>query len=159
MALGGGVGSTIFGSSEAHDLVLGKLYLGRMMTGMIGKGDWYQGNVELMGELFGGREVSPRNGYVIGATPVLRYNFVRGTRWMPFLDIGFGPTATGIGHPDLDGIFQFNAQAGTGVDWFVRKDLAVTLQYRYIHLSDGGMTHPNLGVNTSVFYAGVSWFF
>lgn len=112
LSVGGGLGSTIFGSSEAHDFVLGRLYLGRVMTGVIGEDDWYRGNVELMSELFGGTEVSPGNGYVIGVTPALRYNFDTGTRWAPFFDAGFGATATDIGHPDLDGTFQFNIQTG-----------------------------------------------
>jgi lipid A 3-O-deacylase len=159
IALGGSVGATIFGGSQQHDLLLSKLYIGRMMTGVMGNDSWYRGNVELMAELFGGGEVSPGNGYVVGVTPVLRYNFVTGTRWDPYLDLGAGVTATDIGHPDLDGTFQFNLQAGAGINWFVRKDIAVTLQCRYLHLSDAGMTKPNLGVNTFAFYAGVSWFF
>lgn len=159
LSVGGGVGSTIFGSSEAHDLVLGRVYIGRVMTGVIGQDDWYRGNVELMGEMFGGKEVHPGSGYVIGVTPALRYNFDTGTRWAPFFDAGFGATATDIGHPDLDGTFQFNIQAGPGIRWLVSKNTALTLQYRFIHLSDDGMTKPNRGVNTSVIYVGASWFF
>ncbi len=159
LSVGGGLGSTIFGSSQAHDLVLGRLYVGRIMTGVLGEDHWYRGDVELMGELFGGKEVNPGNGYVFGVTPVLRYNFETGTRWVPFFDAGFGATATSIGHPDLDGTFQFNIQTGPGIRWLICKDTALTLQYRYIHLSDDGMTKPNRGVNTSVIYVGVSWFF
>jgi hypothetical protein len=39
------------------------------------------------------------------------------------------------------------------------KEVALTVQYRFIHLSDRDITRPNQGVNESTFSGGVSWFF
>jgi len=64
-----------------------------------------------------------------------------------------------IRNGDLGTTFEFNLQAGAGTHFFVQKDLALTFQYRFIHLSNAGMEFPNLGVNTSTFLLGFSWFF
>ena len=96
---------------------------------------------------------------MIELTPHLRYNFATGTRWVPFLDIGAGVTATGIGPPDLTGTFEFNLQAIAGVQWFLRDDLALTGDVRLLHMSCAGIHSPNLGVNNVAFMIGITWFF
>ncbi len=68
-------------------------------------------------------------------------------------------SATDIGHPDLSSLFEFNGQAGLGVRWFWRKNGALILEYRYLHLSNAGLRTPNLGVNVNMLSAGVTWIF
>jgi hypothetical protein len=157
--MGGSLGSKIFGSSEKHDFVLSKLQVGHVFSNVFAKDSWYAGNFELLGEIFGGEQVKPRGAYLAGLTPVLRYDFATGTRLVPFFDIGGGVTATDIGPPDLGGTFQFNLQGGLGLHWFIGKKTMMTFQYRFLHVSSAGMETPNLGVNTSVFYLGVSRLF
>jgi hypothetical protein len=70
-----------------------------------------------------------------------------------------GVTATGIGAPDLSGTFEFNLQAAAGVQWFVRDDLALTSEFKFIHMSCAGITSPNLGMNNVAFLIGLTWFF
>jgi hypothetical protein len=159
LSLGVGLGSTVFGSTDAHDFMLTKLYFGYIISDVIAKDHWYRGHWEVAGEVFGGEQFKPKNAYLVGATPVLRYNFASGRRWVPFLDIGAGGTTTDIGRPDLGGSFQFNLQTGAGLRWFLCKDTVLTLQYRFLHLSNAGMENPNHGVNASVLYAGVGWLF
>jgi lipid A 3-O-deacylase len=152
-------GMAAFGSSQAHDLALISLVYGHMLGHVKGEGHWYRGNFEGRLELFGGGQYSPSSEWVIGLTPHLRYNFATGTRWIPFLDGGAGVTATGIGHPDLGGTFEFNLQATAGVHWFVRDNLALTGDVRYMHMSCAGIDDPNHGVNNIAFMIGVTWFF
>jgi lipid A 3-O-deacylase len=153
------MGMKAFGSQQAHDFALMSLSYGHMLSGILGAGHWYGGNFEGRLELWGGGQYSPESEWVIGLTPHLRYNFATGTRWIPFLDIGAGVTATGIGPPDLSNTFEFNLQAVTGVRWFVRDDLAVTGEVRYMHLSCAGIHQPNLGINNVAFFLGMTWFF
>ncbi|HTB82619.1 MAG TPA: acyloxyacyl hydrolase [Candidatus Sulfotelmatobacter sp.] len=159
ITLGGSFGSKIFGSSERHDFVLSKLQVGHVFSNVFAKDHWYAGNFELLGEIFGGEQVKPVGAYLAGVTPVLRYDFATGSRLVPFFDIGFGATATDIGLPDLGGTFQFNFQTGPGIHWFIDKKTVLTFQYRFLHVSSAGLETPNLGVNTSVFYLGVSRLF
>ena len=95
----------------------------------------------------------------MGLTSHLRNNFATGTRWIPFVDGGAGVTATSIGPPDLSGTFEFNLQAGTGIQWLIRDNVALTLEARYIHLSCAGISNPNLGLNGVIGMFGVTFFF
>jgi len=159
VSFGAALGSKIFGSTDAHDFGLAKLSYGRVVSDVVASDSWYTGNWELVGEVFGGEQFKPHHGSLAGVTALMRYNFATGTKWVPFFDVGAGVTETDIGRPDLGGTGQFNLQGGPGVHWFVRKNLALTAQYRFLHLSCASSDHPNHGVNTSAFYTGISWFF
>ena len=70
-----------------------------------------------------------------------------------------GVTGTSIGPPDLSGTFEFNLQATIGVRWFLRDDLALTGEVRYLHMSCAGIHSPNLGANSVPIMVGLTWFF
>jgi len=153
------LGVTMFGGKEDHDLALLSLSYGHMLGQVKGEGHWYRGNFEGRLELFGGGQYYPTSAAILGLTPHLRYDFATGTRWIPFFDLGAGVTATSIGPPDLSGTFEFNLQATTGIHWFMRDDLALTGEVRYLHVSCGGIHSPNLGMNNVMFTIGLTWFF
>ena len=148
-----------FGSVQANDLALVSLNYGHMLGHTLGRGHWYQGNLEFRAELFTGAQFRPESEWLVGLTPFLRYNFATGTPWIPFLDAGAGVTATGIGRPDLSGTFEFNLQAGTGVLWFIKDNLALSAEARYAHWSSAGLSKPNNGLNGVEGLLGVTYFF
>jgi lipid A 3-O-deacylase len=152
-------GIVMLGGHMRHDLVLGALSYGRMIGGLRGVDQWYRGNWELRGEIFGGWQFDPLNAWVIGLTPHIRYHFATGSRWVPYIDAGAGVCWTDIGLPDLGNSFQFNPQAGLGLNWFVRDNLAVSFECRYLHISSAGLSMPNDGVNTIGGLVGLNWFF
>ncbi len=159
---GAAAGMARLGSHQAHDLALLSASYGHMLGGVVGQDHWYRGNFEGRMELFGGMQYHPSvdtDGWLIGLTPHLRYNFATGSRWVPFMDGGAGVTAMGISRPDVSGTFEFNLQASAGVHWFLRDDLALTSDVRYTHYSCAGIHAPNSGINTVSFMLGVTWFF
>jgi lipid A 3-O-deacylase len=161
-ALGAGFGirrSSIGGSRVSHDLALASAHYGLVLSEVVGRDHWYGGNWEFLAEGFGGAQFSPRTAYLVGGAAFLRYDFSTGTRWVPFMDLGGGCLLTDIKQPDLSTVFQFNEQGGPGVQYFWKANSAITFQYRYMHISNAGIKHPNQGANTSMFYAGMSWFF
>jgi hypothetical protein len=153
------LGMAAFGGRQAHDLALASLSYGHMLGSVVGKGHWCRGNFEFRVELFGGGQYEPSAEWLIGLTPHLRYDFATGTRWVPFLDLGAGVTATGIGPPDLSGTFEFNLQPAVGLHWFMRDNLSLTCEARYLHLSCARLHEPNLGMNNVAFMIGLTWFF
>jgi lipid A 3-O-deacylase len=155
----GGFGLRTFGSRHPHDLSLGSLHYGWIFSDVVAKGHWYQGNWELIGELFGGAQYNSHVAYIAGITPGLRYNFITGTRFVPFVHGGVGATLTDIRTPDLGSVFQFNLQGGVGIHWFWRENAAFTAQYRFMHISNAGIHQPNQGINAHVVIIGASWFF
>jgi opacity protein-like surface antigen len=48
-------------------------------------------------------------------------------------------------------------QLGIGARYFLGENRAITLKYRWLHLSDTGMKLPKNGANTERLYAGLSW--
>lgn len=156
---GTGSGMKIFGGTETHDLVLGRLCYGRVLTDVVGGQCWPRGNFEWRLELMGAGQYRPKDAYLIGLTPLLRYDFATGSRWMPFVDIGAGLSVTDIGRPDLSTGFEFNIQAGGGLNYFVRPNTALTLQYRYLHVSNARIAYPDHGVNIGVASTGMTWYF
>lgn len=158
VGLGAGFGVAAMGSRSHHHWALGTAQYGWMLTDPIGEG-WLRGNPELLVEVFGGMQFHPSDAYVIGGAPLIRYNFMPGGRWVPFVDLGAGLTATDIRDGDLSTTFEFNLQFGAGAHYFLRRDLALTLQYRFFHLSNANLDAPNLGVNNNTVLLGVGWFF
>jgi len=156
---GASYGLAAFGSIQQHDLALMSLTYGHMLGRVKGQGHWYRGNWEWRAELFGGSQFSPADEWVVGLTPHLRYNFATGTRVVPFVDVGAGVTGTGIRGPDLSNTFEFNLQAGLGVHWFLKDNVALTLAVRYMHMSCAEISSPNLGVNGVLWTMGLSRFF
>lgn len=159
VGIAAGFGMRVITSRGTHDWVMGNLEYGCMFTELVGADHWYRGNWEILAQVFGGVQFYPDTAYVVGGGPIIRYNFATGRRLVPFLDLGGGAAATDIRNGDLSTTFEFNLQGGAGAHWFIRDNLALTLQYRFIHLSNAGIKFPNLGVNTSTFFGGVSWFF
>jgi lipid A 3-O-deacylase len=157
--LGAGFGWAAFGSRVAHDLTLASANMGWIASSLMAEDRWFKGNWEIAGELFGGAQYRPEYRYIVGLTPLLRYNLATGTRWVPFVNGGAGLTATDIGHPDLGSTFQFTSQGGLGTHYFLRDDLAMTVDCRWLHISNAGIRRPNNGVNTQMLYLGMNWFF
>jgi lipid A 3-O-deacylase len=158
LAAGPAIGTRKFAGWQVHHLVLGRIDYARLRTGVIGHSP-LRGSIEGRLELWGGGQYHPEDAYLLGFTPTLRYNLATGTRWMPFVDMGAGLALTDIGRPDLGTTFEFNLQAGGGCSYFLQDDLALTLQYRFVHISNGDMDQPNVGVNTNAIYIGLSRYF
>ena len=146
-------------SRYVHHIALTELRVGRIMTDDLGKGHCYEGNVEILGEVFVGAQFHPQARYLVSGAPVLRYNFMTGTRWVPFVDGGAGLAATAIGHPDLGANWEFALQAGPGVKYYFRDNASFVMQYRYLHFSNGGLYANNHGINENLLLLGISWGF
>jgi len=156
---GAGFGTKVLDAKQTHDLVLTSVHFGWVFTDLMAPDKWYRGNLELVAEFFGGLQFYPNGRYFVGLTPLIRYNFATGSRWVPFVNAGAGLSATNINGPDLTGTFQFNLQGGVGTHYFLNDRTALTVQYRWLHFSNADIHEPNYGVNTQEFLVGASWFF
>ena len=100
----------------------------------------------------------PRSGIAVGGGMALRYNFLFGHRFVPFLDAN-----AGIVHLDFDlqhqsDGFNFNVGFGGGFHRFVSRRTALTTSIRWQHFSNLGTHLPNNGINAVQFLIGVSYF-
>lgn len=159
MTMGAGPGTAILGSTSTHDLALAAIRYGRTISDTYAKDTYREGHWDFAAELFGGAQFSPRIRYIAGLLPMFRYDF---TEWEPvvaFFDLGAGVALTDIEGPDLSGIFQFNEQVGVGVHYLFAERTAITVQYRFMHISNAGISFPNRGVNVNIFSVGITRFF
>jgi hypothetical protein len=82
----------------------------------------------------------------IGITPVMRLQ--RNERFGPYAELGLGAhvlTHTSIGLTRMSTAFQFGNHVGLGYRFGPKT--SYDLSYRFQHLSNAGIKHPNAGIN------------
>ena len=148
------------GAGDVRDIQF--LYLaprwGIGLSDPIGGNRWYRGNFELILEGTFLYSFEPKNGIAGGLTPLIRYNFLAGDRLVPFVLFGAGILALDFDlRRQADG-FNFTPQAGLGFHYFLSERTALTGEWRYHHISNADIHHPNVGINSSVVLVGVTVF-
>ncbi|MBU0548946.1 MAG: acyloxyacyl hydrolase [Candidatus Omnitrophica bacterium] len=52
--------------------------------------------------------------------------------------------------------FNFIPQAGAGLHYFINSDTALTAEYRFRHLSNASIKHPNSGIDADIYLFGIA---
>jgi lipid A 3-O-deacylase len=89
---------------------------------------------------------------------IVRWNFTSGKRLAPFLELGGGVLFTNKDLPLASSNVNFTPQAAIGMNIFTRAKRAVSLDFRYEHISNAGLAKPNPGINTLQGGIGYHWF-
>lgn len=133
-------------------------HLGFVLTDEVGSG-WARGNFELLLEPTLVRLDARKSATVGGLAALGRWVFARGGPVRPYLEGGVGVVGgrTELHQTTCD--VNFVLGGGPGVLLFMSERAALTIGYRFQHISNGGKCTPNLGVNSSVVIVGVSYFF
>lgn len=131
---------------------------GYFLSDVIGQGSWYQGRHELLMEIpyhlaidQGGRSMT--GGYLLGS-----WKFTNIENLAPYIFAGGGVLFVDLGLPSMGTKLDFSYQAGTGLQYLVRKDLGLMAEYRYHHISNAGSASPNEPLNSSKILLGISFF-
>ena len=142
------------------DYTYSGIQLGYMLGDVKGDG-WRRGNFEVAGEAFGSAIVQGDGSFITGGTLWLRYNFVpqRTAKLIPFAEAGAGAVSTDISHDIVGQPFNFNLDMGLGARYFVSRNWALSLEYRFQHISNANTGNHNLGINSNGPFLGVSYFF
>jgi hypothetical protein len=95
-----------------------------------------------------------------GLTPLgLQLDFANGSKVHPFIHVNGGGLIFNQSVPLPDaGRFAFVGEAGTGLRIFTSEREAVTLGFKFHHISNGDRAGSNRGLNQFVFYGGFSIF-
>ncbi len=132
--------------------------LGTVVSGELGRGS-FLGRLQVLAEPLYARYFRPFGATAAGGSLLLKYNFVTFGRWVPYLDAGAGmlwsdlPPALDYGSP-----FNFVLQVGSGLQYFVSPNYALTLGLRFHHISNAGTGDRNVGLNGILAYMGVVLF-
>ena len=130
---------------------------GWFLSRELGSG-WYKGRHELLVELPVHMVVDPRVSPMVGGYLLGSWKFTSLENWAPYVFAGGGILYVDLGLPTMGSRLDFSYQGGTGVQYFLRKDLALSLEYRYHHISNAGTATPNEPLNSSKILHGVSVF-
>lgn len=126
------------------------------LTGEIGPG-WLRGRAEWNPELFLAMFTHPYHRPVIGVTPIqLKYTLLPKGRLRPYLLAGSGILYANVNRRETGNDFNFNLNWGAGTYVRLGEAADLILEYRHIHISNGGVREDNTGLNTHTFLAGVS---
>jgi hypothetical protein len=127
------------------------------ITEPMGKGV-FDGALSLGAEAVLFRTRQPSDSYNVGAMPRLRYVFGSRALVRPYLEGGGGGIwGTLAGTPEQATNVNFLLMAGAGVSWFFSPHLAVSVGYRFYHISNGGLGDPNSGLNYNYPFIGLSY--
>jgi lipid A 3-O-deacylase len=133
--------------------------IGMVLTPEVGRG-FFMGNLELLLEPLYAHYFKPFGASVAGGSLVVKYNFLSFGRWMPYWDFGLGMLWTNLAPriPEQSTPFNFVAEIGPGLHYFVTERVALTIGVRFHHISNGNIGERNLGLNATLAYAGISVF-
>lgn len=103
---------------------------------------------------------SPDANVEVGNAFALKVGFFPDT-WslQPYIKAGLGMVYMTQHTLEQSTQFNFIEFGGFGVHYFLTKNLALTVEGRFRHLSNSGIDHPNSGINNTFALAGISYQF
>jgi hypothetical protein len=93
----------------------------------------------------------------LGAT--FRYHFLSLGRFVPYAEAAAFAGGTDLNIREIDSNFSFLLWAGAGASFFVTDRTALYAGYRWTHVSNGGTSDPNRGLEAHTGIFGMSFFF
>jgi len=103
---------------------------------------------------------SPDNNFEIGTNFFLKLGFLPETsKIQPYVKAGAGLDYMTMHSREQSTQFNFTETAGLGMHYFFTDKLALTLEYRFRHLSNAAIKEPNHGINTQSGLAGLTYKF
>jgi hypothetical protein len=122
---------------------------------------WYRGQLSIGAEVVYPEFREPVISHGLGFTPKLKWTFLITERFRPYFEFAGGPFWTDLTDQikirEEDSQFNFILTAGFGLSWFITKQAAVNVGYRFHHISNAGTNVPNLGLNASLPFVGFSY--
>jgi opacity protein-like surface antigen len=159
LSVGYSVSHTTVGDVETIDGFHLIPHFGIFVTDEHGPG-FTKGNLEVLAEPtlihFDGGDESAT---LIGLAAVGRWVFNASTRVKPYIEAGVGILGGESSFRQTNCDVNFILQAGLGALVFVSPRAALTAGYRYHHVSNADTCDQNLGINSSLFILGASYFF
>ncbi len=103
---------------------------------------------------------SPEGGLETGLSFLFKMGLLPQTsKFQPYAKVGLGLDYMTLHTNEQGTQFNFTEQAGIGMHYFFRKNLAFNLEGRIRHLSNAGIDQPNHGINTYFVLTGLSYQF
>jgi hypothetical protein len=121
--------------------------------------DWpVKGHWALNLEPYAGLILAPEDNVELGLPLFLRYSVPFGSTGLTwFVEGGVGPMYMTQTTEEQSTKFNFIDQAGTGFRYALSERLDLEIGYRVRHVSNGGIRHPNSGINGHTGLVGITY--
>jgi len=118
-----------------------------------------KGRLEFLVEPFANTIISPDDNVEVGSDFLVKYVFPLSDTIQPYFKGGLGALYMSQKTHEQGTKYNFLPQAGIGCHFFIKSDTAISVEYRYRHLSNNGFNDRNGGIDANMALAGVSFFF
>ncbi|HIJ82280.1 MAG TPA: acyloxyacyl hydrolase [Desulfuromonadales bacterium] len=132
---------------------------GFFLSKEVGVGSWYQGRHELLVEIPYHLAVDQRGRSMTGGYFLGGWKFTGIKDLAPYLYAGGGVLFVDMGLPSMGSRLDYSYQGGTGLQYFIRNDVALMGEYRYHHISNAGTANPNEPLNSSKILIGITRYY
>ncbi|MBN3040216.1 MAG: acyloxyacyl hydrolase [Candidatus Omnitrophica bacterium] len=118
-----------------------------------------EGRLEFLLEPFATGIISPESNVEVGSNFLMKYVFPLSDTFQPYFKGGLGALYMSQKTNEQSTQYNFLPQAGVGCHVFVRDDVALSMEYRYRHLSNNSFGGRNGGIDANMAMAGLSFYF
>lgn len=102
---------------------------------------------------------SPESNLELGLGMMFKYAFPLTDSFMPYLKVGSGPMYFTLQTQEQSTQFNFATSGCAGFSWFFKEDVSLDCEYRFRHMSNASIKHPNNGINTETILVGLTFRF
>jgi len=157
LGIGIGYGSSIDSERYVESVPL-NIHWGCIFTDPKGS-SFFKGNWEVLVEGSISYLFHNQNKYGIGVAGLIRYNFFAGKKLVPYIQAGVGVWHTNLDMHNFPNDFTLSPQGGVGIQYFIKKNMAIRGEYRFQHFSNAGLYKNNTGLHMNNFWVGYAHFF
>jgi len=144
--------------SSSRDIRFADVYpfFGYVFTDPVGNG-WYRGTGECIIEGTFSYICKNQKRYMAGINLAGRYNLLsKHEKWRPYVQAGLGFVGTNLSSNSFGSDFNFMPNLASGIQYFWDPCNAVSFEWRYVHISNGGISDNNQGLNVNTLLLGYS---
>lgn len=153
-----GYGVRLWDHGRSIDIVQGVVHVAFPLTGPMGR-SWYRGVLDYKVELQGGVMTNFDDRALVGISPIgLRYNFTAAGKLVPYVEVVLGGAYIDVPRHVQGTRFNFTENGAVGAQYFIRPDIALNAQFRFMHLSNAGIREPNPGIDEGFLLVGISFY-
>jgi hypothetical protein len=102
---------------------------------------------------------NPDDNVEVGVSFLVKYGRFLTPRLLGFINGGVGGIYTSQHTSEQSTQGNFIPQIGGGFQYHLTKKSSLVVEYRFRHLSNAGIDHPNAGIDSNIFLAGISTVF
>ncbi len=115
--------------------------------------------LEFLVEPFMSAVINPDSNLETGCNFLIKFAPAITPRFYPYVEGGVGLIYMTQHTREQSTQFNFTQTVGAGITYFIKKDLNLSLGYRYRHLSNASIKSPNKGIDSNSIICGIAFFY